>query len=226
METQVLVVEDDPATAAFLADNLTADGYGVAVAGAAAEGLRAIDARRPDIVLLDVMLGDGSGLVLLDALRGADDLPVIVVSGRGSEVERLRGFQRGADDYLVKPFSYTELIARMEAVLRRASGRRVEGLLRVGELVVDPLGRRVWLGERPVELSAKEFELLRALAVDPTRVHSKQELLRDVWDYAAPGVSRTVDAHASRLRLKLSGGERSYVLNVRGVGYRLIEEAA
>jgi DNA-binding response OmpR family regulator len=226
METQVLVVEDDPATAGFLADNLTADGYGVAVAGAAGEGLRAIDARRPDIVLLDVTLADGNGLGLLDALRGADDLPVIVVSGRGSEVERVRGFRRGADDYLVKPFSYPELLARIEAVLRRAGGRRMQDVLRVGELLIDPLRRRVLLAGRPVDLSVKEFELLRALAVDPTRVHSKQDLLRDVWEYAATGVSRTVDAHASRLRLKLSGGERSYVLNVRGVGYRLIEDAS
>src|SRR5687768_15604831 len=114
MDTQVLVVEDDPATAAFLADNLAADGDSVAGASAAAEGVRAIEVRRPDIVLLDVMLEDGNGLRLLDQLRAADgvasrldhELPVIVVSGRGSEVERVRGFRCGADDYVVKPFSY------------------------------------------------------------------------------------------------------------------------
>jgi DNA-binding response OmpR family regulator len=231
METQVLVVEDDPATAAFLADNLAADGYGVAVASAAAEGVRAIEVRRPDIVLLDVMLEDGNGLRLLDRLRSADgiasrlddQLPVIVVSGRGSEVERVRGFRCGADDYVVKPFSYPELLARIDAVLRRASGRRLRGVVRVGDLAIDPVERRVTLGDRRVELSAKEFALLRALAAEPTRVYTKSELLRDVWGYSIVGVTRTVDAHASRLRKKLAGGERPFVLNVRGVGYKLVE---
>jgi DNA-binding response OmpR family regulator len=233
METQVLVVEDDAATAAFLADNLTADGFRVAVASAAAEGLRAIAVRRPDIVLLDVMLEDGNGLRLLDQLRAADgfasrldrNLPVIVVSGRGSEVERVRGFSRGADDYLVKPFSYVELVARMQALLRRATGRQRHGVVRIGDLVIDPVERRVTLAGRDVELSLKEYELLRALALDPTRVCTKQELLRDVWGYAATGVTRTVDVHASRLRVKLAGGDRPFVLNVRGVGWKLVGEA-
>lgn len=231
--TQVLVIEDDTTTAQFLADNLTADGCEVAVAEEAGEGLRAIEVRRPDIVLLDVMLGQTSGLDVLDVVRAADglaaridsDVPVIVVSGRGSEVERVRGLARGADDYLVKPFSYPELVGRMRAVLRRARGRPSRGVIRVGELEIDPLSRRVRLGEAPVVLSSREFELLHALAREPTRVHTKGDLLRDVWGYAAPGSSRTVDTHASRLRRKLRGGERPYVCTVRGVGYRLVGEA-
>jgi DNA-binding response OmpR family regulator len=233
METQVLVVEDDAATAAFLADNLAADGYGVAVASGVDEGLRAIDVRHPDIVLLDVILDDGNGLRLLERLRATDglvtrfdpSLPVIVVSGRGSEVERVRGFRCGADDYLVKPFSYPELIARIDAVLRRSSGRRLRGILRVGDLVIDPVERRVTLGDSVVDLSAKEFALLRALASEPTRVYTKHELLRDVWGYSVAGITRTVDTHASRLRRKLAGGQRPLVQNVRGVGYRLVGEA-
>ena len=233
METRVLVIEDDPATAAFLADNLTADGYEVATASAVGEGLRAIEVRRPDIVLLDVMLEDGSGLRLLERVRASDGvvsrlddgLPVIVVSGLSSEVERVRGFRCGADDYLVKPFSYPELVARIDAVLRRSSVRRQRGVVRVGDLVVDPVERRVTLGDRCVELSAKEFALLRALASEPTRVYTKSELLRDVWGYSVVGITRTVDAHASRLRRKLEGGERPLVLNVRGVGYKLVGEA-
>jgi DNA-binding response OmpR family regulator len=233
METQVLVIEDDAATAAFLADNLTADGYRVAVASGAGEGLRAIAVRRPDIVLLDVMLDDGSGLRLLDEVRSADglasrldrELPVIVVSGRGSEVERVRGFQRGADDYMVKPFSYPELVARMQALLRRASGRRLRGIVRVGDLEIDPVERCITVGGHIVDLTRREYDLLRALAVEPTRVCPKSELLRDVWGYASDGATRTVDAHASRLRQKLAGGDRPFVLNVRGVGWKLVSAA-
>lgn len=113
----------------------------------------------------------------------------------------------------------------MRAVLRRASGRAGRGVLRVGELTIDPATRRVRLAGEPVHLSAKEFSLLYALAADPVRVRSKAELLRDVWGYLSPGATRTVDAHACRLRRKLSGTGRQYVLNVRGVGYRLTEEA-
>jgi DNA-binding response OmpR family regulator len=227
----VLVVEDDAATAAFLGDNLRADGYAVSAAAEAAEALKAIELRQPDLVLLDLGLEAGSGLDVLDRVRSADaagtridpDVPVIVLTGRSAEVDRVRGFSRGADDYLCKPFSYPELVGRVQAVLRRAGGRRLRGVVRVGDLTVDPCTRAVRLGGRDVALSAKEFALLHALAVDPTRVMSKAELLRDVWGYASIGATRTVDAHACRLRKKLSGGARPYVQCVRGVGYRLTE---
>jgi DNA-binding response OmpR family regulator len=233
----VLVVEDDAATAAFLADNLRADGYRVFGATGASEAVRAVEVRQPDLLLLDLGLAAGSGLEVLDRVRGADagggsridpDVPVIVLTGRSGEVDRVRGFRRGADDFVCKPFSYPELVARVEAVLRRCRGRRARGLLRVGELTVDPVSRAVRVGGREVELSAKEFALLHALAVDPLRVVPKVELLRDVWGYAAVGVSRTVDAHACRLRKKLgeAGAGRRWVVNVRGVGYRLVEGAS
>jgi len=223
----VLVVEDDAATAGFLADNLRADGYRVFGATGAGEALRAVDARQPDLMLLDLGLAAGSGLEVLDRVRAADaassridpDLPVIVLTGRSGEVDRVRGFARGADDYVCKPFSFLELVARVEAVLRRAAGRRSRGLIRVGDLTVDPSTRLVHLGGREVGLSAKEFAFLHALALEPTRVIPKTELLRDVWGYAAVGATRTIDAHACRLRKKL--GPR-FVLNARGVGYRLM----
>ena len=224
----LLVVEDDEATARFLAENLEADGFRVAVAHGAGEALRAIEVRAPALVVLDVMLPDASGLSLLDRVRAcgaggrrlAGDLPVLVLSGRSGEVDRLRGFARGADDYLVKPFSYAELVARIRALLRRSRGRPRNGVVSVGELTIDPASRSVRVGERTVELSAKEFGLLYALAADPERVVSKDELLRDVWGYQSAGVSRTVDAHACRLRRKLGPG---YVMSARGVGYRLLK---
>jgi DNA-binding response OmpR family regulator len=227
----VLIVEDDQAVAAYLADNLAADGFGVASARGAGEALRAIEVLGPDLVVLDLMLGDGNGLSVLDRVRAADGLgsrvdpalPMIVLSGRATEADRVRGFARGADDYVVKPFAYAELLARIRAVLRRAAGRPARGIMRVGELTVDPATRDVRLAGRPVTLAAKEFALLQALAADPARVHLKNDLLRDVWGYASIGTTRTLDAHACRLRRKLSGTGRRFVLNVRGVGYRLTE---
>jgi DNA-binding response OmpR family regulator len=224
-------VEDDDAMAAFLADNLAADGFEVTVAPGVAEGWRALEVRRSELVLLDLTLADGSGLALLDRVRAADGgasrvdpaLPVIVVSGRASELDRVRGFDRGADDYLPKPFSYRELLARIRAVLRRADIRAGRGVLRVGELTVDPLARSVHLAGEPVQLSAREFAFLYALAADPLRVFSKAELLRDVWGYMSPGATRTLDTHACRVRNKLGGSERRFVITVRGVGYKLTE---
>jgi DNA-binding response OmpR family regulator len=226
----VLVIEDDQRTAAFLADNLRADGFRVAVASEAGEAVRAIEVRKPDLIVLDLSLESGtSGLAVLDRVRRADGLgtridpalPVIILSGRSSEVDRVRGLVRGADDYIVKPFMYSEVLARVNAVLRRTQGRPAAGVLTVGELAVDPVSRQVRLGERLIELSAKEFALLHALAREPSRVFTKAELLRDVWGYLSMGATRTVDAHACRLRKKLGG--RRWVVSVRGVGYRLLE---
>ena len=233
MKQQLLIVEDDEATRSFLAENLLADGFAVACASGAAEGVRAIEVRHPALVLLDLRLEQGHGLELLDRVRCADgigsridpELPVLVITGRASEADRVRGFARGADDYLVKPFHYGELLGRVHAVLRRAQGRSQRGVLRVGGLTVDPMTRGVRLEGRPIALSAKEFALLQALAEDPTRVRSKNELLRDVWGYVSIGQTRTVDAHACRLRRKLGSSGRGWVVNVRGVGYKLTDAA-
>ena len=231
MKQGLLIVEDDEATAAFLSDNLAADGFQVASASGAAEAIRAVEVRNPALILLDLALEDGHGLDVLDRVRAADgmasridpDVPVIVITGRSGEADRVRGFTRGADDYVVKPFSYNELLGRVRAVLRRAHGRPQRGVIRVGDLTLDPGTRAVRMAGRPLHLSAKEFALLRALAEDPTRVLSKAELLRDVWGYVSIGQTRTVDAHACRLRRKLGSSGREWVVNVRGVGYKLTE---
>ena len=229
--TSLLLVEDDELTATFLAENLVADGFEVATASGAGEGMRALEVRTPQLLIIDLMLGDGSGLDVLDRVRSSDglatrvdpDVPVIVLSGRSGVADRVRSFARGADDHLAKPFSYQELLARVRAVLRRSQGRSQRGAVRVGELVIDPATRTVRLGGRPVHLAAKEFALLQALAEDPTRVFGKQELLKDVWGYLSTGRTRTLDAHACRLRRKLTPSSRAWVVNVRGIGYRLTD---
>ena len=229
----ILVVEDDAATRSFLADNLIADGYEPLVAESAREGLRLLETRFPDLALVDVMLPDGSGLDLVRHVREAGEsgarvdpgLPLLVLSGRSGEIDRLRGFDRGVDDYVVKPFSYAELRARITALLARAGGRRRAGRIRVGALEIDPRARSVRLAGDPVDVSHKEFALLEALAADPTRVFTKRELLRTVWGYQAEGSTRTLDSHACRLRRKLGRGGDRFVVNVWGVGYRLVDGA-
>jgi DNA-binding response OmpR family regulator len=230
----LLLVEDDAGVRQFLAENLSADGYELVLAGTLREALRALERHRPDLALVDVGLPDGSGLELVRRVRAADGLasrvdpglPLLILSGRTGEHDRMRGLERGADDFVGKPFSYGELRLRIAAILRRTGDGRRRGRLRVGELDIDPAARTARLRGRPVELSTKEFGLLLALAADPTRVFTKQELLRDVWGYRAMGATRTLDSHACRLRQKLGRAGDRFVINVWGVGYRLVDGPA
>ncbi len=225
----LVVCDDDAPTRELLCDHLTADRYRALPAPSASDALRLCGYSHPDLMVLDLGLPDAGGIDVLREIRLSDgdsgrydpDLPVIVLTGRSSEADRLRGFSEGADDYLVKPFHYPELVARVAAVLRRREGRR-EGPLRVGELVIDPVTRRVRVGDRDVALANKEFALLRALASEPRRVFTKDELLRDVWGYKSQGRTRTLDSHASRLRRKLDPDGSRFIFNCWGVGYRLV----
>jgi DNA-binding response OmpR family regulator len=227
----ILVVEDHQTTRTFLSDNLSADGYEVIEAEDLAEARHLLDATFADLAIIDLGLPDGDGLELVAYVREADriagrldpDLPLLVVSGRVSELDLLRGFERGCDDYLLKPFSYHELGARVRALLRRTRRRPGTGRVRVGSLELDPLSRQVWVAGEPVSLSKKEFALLRALAGDPTRVFTREELLRGVWGFVAMGQTRTLDSHAFRLRQKLNRSDARYVINVWGIGYRLVD---
>jgi len=228
---KILVVEDDEATRTFLADNLAADGYEPLLAESLRDALRLLEYKHPDLALIDLGLPDGSGLDLVARVRAADglatridpDTPLIVVTGRAGELDRVRGFDRGCDDYVCKPYAYPELRARVAALLRRANGRPRLGRLRVGHLELDPASREVRVHGDRVELSQKEFALLRALAGEPTRVFTKEELLRDVWGFRSLGATRTLDSHACRLRRKLGIHGERFVVNVWGVGYRLID---
>src|SRR3954469_16443836 len=173
----LLLLEDDPLTRTFLADNLTADGYELVVSATLEDALRELEFKRPDLAIVDLKLPDGSGLELVRRVRAADgvgrldpELPLLMISGCGTELDRLRGLERGLDDYVVKPFSYPELRLRIAAILRRSQLRFQRGMLRVGELEIDPAARVTTLRGNRVELAAKEFALLRTLASSPTRV--------------------------------------------------------
>jgi DNA-binding response OmpR family regulator len=222
----VVVCEDDDPTRELLCDQLTADRYRALPAPSASDALRLCGYNHPDLMLLDLGLPDAQGIDVLRQIRSSrerfdPELPVLVLSGRTSEADRLRGFEAGADDYLVKPFHYPELLARIAAVLRRRVGRR-QGPVRLGELVIDPATRSVRVDDREVRLANKEYALLTALAAEPYRVYTKDELLRDVWGFRSEGRTRTLDSHASRLRRKLDSEGGRYVFNCWGVGYRLL----
>jgi DNA-binding response OmpR family regulator len=226
----VVVCEDDSLTLDLLCDHLHADRFSVLPAPSASDALRLCRYNHPDLLLLDLTLPDASGLDVLREIREADGidsrfdarLPVIVLSGRGDPTDRVRGLDAGADDYVVKPFRYPELRARIGAVLRRREARQ-EGPSRVGDLIIDPVRRRVVVGSREVHLAKKEYALLRVLASDPHRVWSKQELLDKVWAYKGTSKTRTLDSHASRLRRKLDPEGGKFVVNCWGVGYRLAD---
>lgn len=226
----VVVCEDDELTRELLCENLREDRFEALPAAGAEEALQRCRFDAPDVLLLDLTLPDASGLAVLREIRSADGpapifdpvLPVLVLSGRGGEGDRVRGLREGADDYLIKPFHYPELLIRLHNLLDRRTVAR-QGPTRIGLLTLDVATRSVTVGDRPVALANKEFELLRALARDPQRVFTKEELLHDVWGYQALGRTRTLDSHASRLRRKLDPESGRFVVNCWGVGYRLVE---
>ena len=214
---RILVVEDEDAIAEPLLDGLRREGYEVQ---RAASGAAALDAsQHPDLVLLDLRLPDIDGLDVCRTLRGRSSVPIIIVTARGEESDRVVGLELGADDYVVKPFGVRELIARIRAVSRRTSARGDDGPLRVGALTVDARARRAHLGERELELTPKEFDLLAALAGDAGAAVSRRRLLDEVWHTSWYGSAKTIDVHVAALRRKL--GDPRWVETVRGVGFRL-----
>ncbi len=229
-QASVVVCDDDPPTLELLCDQLEAEQFAALPAPTAADALRLCHFKQPDMLLLDINLPDAGGLDVLREIRACEgitgcydpDLPVIVLSGRSSDADRIRGLACGADDYVVKPFHIQEIVFRIRAVLRRRDGRR-EGPIRVGEVWIDTSRREVRVGGEPVQLANKEFALLRTLASEPNHVFTKEELLREVWGYRSLGRTRTLDSHASRLRRKLDPESGRFVVNCWGVGYRLVD---
>jgi two-component system response regulator RegX3 len=215
-EVRVLIVEDEDAIAEPLAEGLRREGFEVA---RAANGAQALAAAPVDLVLLDLRLPDRDGLDVCRELRQRSSVPIIVVTARGEEADRVVGLELGADDYVVKPFGLRELIARIRAVSRRVRGEPEAGSLRVGDLEVDERARRAQLAGRELELTPKEFDLLAALARDPGAAVSRRRLLEDVWETSWYGSTKTIDVHVAALRRKL--GDPGWIETVRGVGFRL-----
>jgi DNA-binding response OmpR family regulator len=227
MSGRILVVEDDDAIAAFVATALEREGYAVICVRTGREALSHIQSSAPDLVLLDLMLpGDVDGLRVCQAIRrGETYIPVIMVTAKDEDVDKVVGLELGADDYITKPFNTRELLARVHAVLRLArSGREVRHRerLRIDPLEIDLAGRDVRLEGHPVPLTPKEFDLLVVLARNRGRVFGRETLLQQVWGYDYLGDSRTVDVHIQRLRSKLEPDPRHprYLLTVHGIGYK------
>ena len=224
---RVLVVDDEPKIVEVVGDYLRSAGFSVSTAPDGERAVALARARPPDLVVLDLGLPGLDGLDVARELRGASPVPIIMLTARGEETDRVLGLELGADDYLVKPFSPRELLARVRAVLRRTEGPQAEReRFVVGDLVVDTGRRQVTVGDREVELTATEFDLLVELARQPGRVFTRAQLLDAIHGVAVESYERTVDAHIKNIRRKLEPDPHRprYLLTVHGVGYRFADD--
>jgi DNA-binding response OmpR family regulator len=215
----IVVVDDEPNIADLVDMYLARDGFRVLKAPSGEAGLQAVKDHRPRLVVLDVGLPDIDGLEVCKRLRATSQVPVIFLTARDSEVDRVVGLELGGDDYLTKPFSPAELVARVKAVLRRVDGGPAPEIVQCGSAAIDVGRREVRVGGEPVEFTTKEFDLLRYLAERPGLALSRQQILDGVWGYDWYGDARTVDVHIAQVRKKL--GDTVEINTVRGVGYRL-----
>jgi DNA-binding response OmpR family regulator len=213
---KILLVEDEDAIAEPLAEGLRREGFDVE---RTATGSGALAAPEPDVVLLDIRLPDVDGLTVCRQLRARSTVPIIMITAKGEEIDKVVGLEMGADDYLAKPFGFRELLARIRAVTRRSSEAHQPSTLALGELAVDLPARTVTLGDRVLALTPKEFDLLALLARTPGAVVSKQQILEEVWQTTWYGSAKTIDVHVAALRRKL--GDPAWIETVRGIGLRL-----
>lgn len=227
MNELILVVDDEPKIVKLARDYLEQSGYRVLAAGDGRNALIMARQEQPDLVVLDLMLPELDGLDVCRAIRRESDVPIIMLTARIEETDRLIGLELGADDYITKPFSPRELVARVRAVLRRVQGGvRQQGLLRAGDLEVDLNGHRVVLADETIDLTRIEFSLLAILAQHPGQTFTREQLLDRLHGYAHEGYARSIDAHIKNLRRKLESdpAEPHYVLTVYGVGYKFTDE--
>lgn len=222
--TKILVIEDDPNVADFVRRGLFQSGFEVEVAETGYQGLEMAQSGNPDLVVLDLMLPDIDGIDVCRQLRADGDFGIVILTARGVVGERVRGLEAGADDYLLKPFAFEELVARIKAVLRRRSPAG-EGVIRVGDLEIDIERRQVRRGDRPVDLTTREFDLLKLLAQHAGRPLRRESIVERVWGYDYEGETDPVKVYISFLRRKLNaGGEADLIYSVRGFGYALQEK--
>ena len=223
---RILFVEDEAAIFEPFSKALRRNGFEPVVARTAAEALASAESLDPDLVLLDLNLPDGDGSDVCRSLRRDSDVPIVMLTARGTEMDRVLGLELGADDYVVKPFSSRELISRIRAVLRRSSrdGRTPPESISVGKLEIDPGARAVRVAGEPVALARKEFDLLAELARHPGQVVTREDLMTRVWDVNWFGSTKTLDVHIKTLRRKLGDDSANprFIETVRGVGFRLI----
>ncbi|WP_413099628.1 response regulator transcription factor [Streptomyces sp. Inha503] len=224
---RLLVVEDEPTLRELLSASLRLAGFAVVAVATGEEALAAVRERRPDLIVLDVMLPDIDGFEVVHRLRGQHPLaaaghpPVLFLTARDAPEDRINGLRAGGDDYVTKPFNLEELVLRIRAILRRVSGRQSDGRLVVGDLELDPDSHQVILGGQPVGLSPTEFSLLRVLMENAGQVLSKSQLLELVWQYDFGGDDSIVASYISYLRRKVDLGEPKLIHTVRGTGYVL-----
>jgi two-component system response regulator RegX3 len=224
VKPRILVVEDEEAISEPLAEYLERDGFDAEVAGTLAEARSALERQAPDLLLLDVMLPDGDGRELAREIRKTSDVPIIMLTARGEEIDRVLGLELGADDYVVKPFSARELAARIRAIMRRGRSTGRLGTIEVGDLMLDPSARTVTKAGQPIELAAREFDLLHMLMANAGQVVRREDIMDEVWDAHWFGPTKTLDVHISWLRKKLEddASDPRYISTVRGVGFRFL----
>ena len=227
IKDRILVVEDDKRISSFFKTVLESNRYDVIMASTGSEAYSLITSQCPDLVILDLGLPDMDGMNILRSVREWSSMPVIVVSARTHEKDKVEALDLGADDYITKPFNILEVKARIKAIMRRNSrrngknGRQEDHMVVCGDLKLDREGRRVFIQEKEIKLTAKEFDLLELLVTNPNKVYSRDHLLNAVWGYDYPGDVRTVDVHIRRLREKIESNpsEPKYVHTKWGVGY-------
>ena len=225
MNARILVVEDEPGIAEPLVEHLGREGFEATAVGTVADARARFERERPELLVLDVMLPDGDGRDLCRELRAVSDLPIVLLTARGADADRIVGLELGADDYVVKPFSAGELVARIRAILRRTDRAPVRQVLEIADLRLDLDARTVMKDGSPVQLAAREFDLLSLLMRNPGRVLRREEIMDEVWDAHWFGSTKTLDVHIAWLRKKLGDdpAHPRYITTIRGVGFRFAQ---
>lgn len=225
MANRILIVDDEPIVTEVVEHYLQLEGYEVRIAKDGSKALEVVEEWHPSLIVLDLMLPKVDGLEVCRRLRRNNSVPIIMLTAKGEETDRIVGLELGADDYMVKPFSPRELVARVKSVLRRTANdinQKTDRILRYGDLVIDPVSRQAMLKKNRINLTAKEFDLLYFLASNPNEVYTREQLMNQVWDYSYSAEYGTITVHIRRLRAKIEADpvKPHYIKTLWGVGYK------